>query len=116
MNDCEQCPLIKKCINLKHRKVLKGIKHSRTLYVVTKKYKDNLSEKMKEKINNPVYRELYSRRQQIIEPVFADMTYCKGMNRFTLRTQEKVNTQWQLFCIVHNIGKCVGPIGKEYGK
>ena len=114
-NDCGQCPYIERCINLKHRKAKKGIKHSRTLYVVTRKYKDNLAEKMKEKIDNPVYRELYSRRQQIIEPVFANMTYCKGMNRFTLRTQKKVNIQWQLFCIVHNIWKCVGPIGNKYG-
>jgi hypothetical protein len=29
----------------------------------------------------------------------------KGMNKFTLRGQEKVNTEWQLFCLVHNIEK-----------
>ena len=114
-NDCGQCSNIEKCINIKHRKALKGVKHSRALYVVTRKYKENLSEKMKERIDNPVYRELYSQRQQIIKPVFSNMTYCKGMNRFTVRTQEKVNIQWQLFCIVHNIGKCVGAIGKNYG-
>ncbi|WP_404842443.1 MULTISPECIES: transposase [unclassified Colwellia] len=27
------------------------------------------------------------------------------MNKFTLRGQEKVNTQWQLYCLVHNIEK-----------
>ena len=27
------------------------------------------------------------------------------MNRFTLRGQAKVGTQWQLYCLVHNIEK-----------
>ena len=115
-SDCGQCPHMEECINLKHRKAKKGTKHARSLYVVKRKYEENLSEKMKEKIDNPAYRELYSRRMQIIEPVFANIAYCKGMNRFTLRGQEKVNIQWQLFCIVHNIGKCIGPILREYGK
>ena len=26
------------------------------------------------------------------------------MNRFTLRTKRKVDVQWRLFAIVHNIG------------
>ncbi|HUX21975.1 MAG TPA: transposase, partial [Spirochaetia bacterium] len=28
-----------------------------------------------------------------------------GMNRFTLRGRSKVDTQWKLYCMVHNIGK-----------
>jgi hypothetical protein len=70
---------------------------------------------MRDKIDNPAYREIYSRRMQIIEPVFANMTYCKGMDRFTLRTREKVNIQWLLFTIVHNLSKCVKPLGAIYG-
>jgi hypothetical protein len=27
------------------------------------------------------------------------------MDHFTLRGKEKVDTQWKLFCLVHNIGK-----------
>jgi hypothetical protein len=111
--DCSQCPNIGECINLKHWKAEGGAKHSRTLYIVTQKYTKNLSGEMKKKIDDPAYRELYSRRQQIIEPVFSDITYCKKMNRFTLRTQKKVNIQWQLYCIVHNIGKCAAAIKKK---
>ena len=66
---------------------------------------ENLSQKMREAIDKPRYRKLYSRRLQIIEPVFADITYCKGMGRFTMRGREKVNIQWKLYCILHNIGK-----------
>ncbi|MDR1350236.1 MAG: transposase, partial [Zoogloeaceae bacterium] len=37
-------------------------------------------------------------------PLFAPFP---RMNRFTLRTKRKVNAQWLLYCLVHNIGKCV---------
>jgi hypothetical protein len=106
---------MEKCINVNHRKAKGGTRHSRTLYIVTMKHKENLSERMKEKIDDPAYRELYSRHQQIIEPVFADIRYCKGMDRFTLRGQKKVNIQWQLYCIVHNIGKCRGALMAKHG-
>ena len=98
------------CIN---RKEGKG--EFRALLILQREYDENLSEKMREKIDNPAYREIYSRRMQIIEPVFANMTYCKGMDRFTLRTQKKVNIQWLLFTIVHNIWKCRKPLSLQYG-
>jgi transposase len=100
---------IEKCI--KKRKV-RG--PCRALYIVDKKYENNLSEKMRKKIDDPAYRELYSRRMQIIEPAFSNIAYCKGMNRFTLRSKNKVNIQWQLYCMVHNIGKCTKPLIKKY--
>jgi len=31
------------------------------------------------------------------------MTTNKGMNKFTLCGQEKVNTQWQMVCLVHTV-------------
>jgi len=47
----------------------------------------------------------YSKRLGAIEPVFGNITVNKGMNKFTLRGQEKVNSQWQMYCLVHNIEK-----------
>ncbi len=41
----------------------------------------------------------------IAEPVFANLRHNKRLDRFTLRTQPKVNTQWNLYCLVHNIEK-----------
>jgi hypothetical protein len=38
-----------------------------------------------------------------VEPVFANIRVQKGMNRFTYRGQVKVNIQWLLFCLVHNL-------------
>ena len=99
--DCKGCVYADRCIhsNKKQRK-------QRTLYIPISRYKENLAQKMREKIDTPKYKRIYSHRMQIIEPVFADITYCKGITRFTLRGQAKVNIQWQLYCVVHNIGKC----------
>ena len=46
-------------------------------------------------------------RMGIVEPVFANFRYHKQMNKFTLRTKEKVSIQWLLYSIVHNIEKIV---------
>jgi len=108
--DCAKCTLIEKCIARRN-----GKKSVRTLCIVDKKYEGNSSEKMREKIDNLAYRELYSRRMQIIEPTFSDITYCKGMNRFTLWMERKVDIQWKLYCTVHNIGKCIRLLEMKYG-
>jgi hypothetical protein len=108
---CVNCSKLDKCIARRTSKT-----PVRTLYIIDRKYEENLSEKMREKIDNPACRELYSRRMQIVEPVYSNITYCKGMDRFTLRTKEKVGIQWKMYCMVHNMCKCIKPLGKGYRK
>jgi len=60
---------------------------------------------MKRKIDAWEGRLLYSRRLGIAEPVFGNISTTMGLNWFTLRSKAKVNTQWLLYNIVHNIGK-----------
>ena len=60
---------------------------------------------MKRKIDSPTGRHIYGQRLGTVEPVFGNIESTHGMNRFTLRGTEKVNGQWQLYAIVHNIGK-----------
>ena len=98
---CKDCPYRDKCIRSKNK-----TKEYRTLYICLLRYEENLCQKMREMIDTDEYKKLYSKRLGVIEGVFANITYCKGMRRFTLRGQVKVNTQWTLYCIVHNIGKC----------
>jgi hypothetical protein len=86
--DCKNCRFLFRCVASRGGKT-----HMRTLYLPVSKYTVNLCDNMRKKIDDPAYRELYSRRMQIIEPVFADITYCKGMNRFSLRSKIKVNIQ-----------------------
>lgn len=40
-----------------------------------------------------------------IAKVFGNLRYNKGLDRFTLRGKKKVDAQWKLFCLVHNIEK-----------
>jgi Transposase DDE domain len=60
---------------------------------------------MKRKIDSLFGRFIYSWRLVTAEPVFANITRMRGLDRFTLRGKRKVNAQWLLYCIVHNIGK-----------
>ena len=57
------------------------------------------------KFDSPRGRFLYSRRMGIIEPVFGHIRNALGLKQFSLRTKAKVDIQWKLFCIVHNIKK-----------
>jgi hypothetical protein len=99
--DCRGCFYFEKCISSKSK-----TKNYRTLYIPVSDYAENLAEKMRAKIDNPKYKKIYGRRMQIIEPVFANITYCKGISRFTMRSKAKNDIQWLLYCIMHNIGKC----------
>jgi len=52
-------------------------------------------------------RRQYSRRMAIVEPVFANITTAKRLDRFTLRGRAKVRVQWLLYPLVHNTEKIV---------
>ena len=66
--------------------------------------KDSPIEKMKRKFDTLFGRFIYNKRIAIVQPVFGNLKN-KGMDRFTLRGKKKVNAQWQLFSLVHNIEK-----------
>jgi transposase len=63
------------------------------------------TEKMKQKIDSTIGRAIYDMRLAVGEPPFAHIRSALGLNRFTLRGKKKVNTQWNLYCIVHNLKK-----------
>jgi hypothetical protein len=43
-----------------------------------------------------------------VEPVFANIRHNKRLARLNLRGRAKVNAQWHLYCMVHNIEKLAG--------
>ena len=63
------------------------------------------TERMKQRIDTPAGRARYAQRFATVEPVFANLRHNKGLTRFTLRGRAKVDGQWKLFCLVHNIEK-----------
>jgi len=64
-------------------------------------------ERMKRKIDSEQGREMIGRRFATVEPVFGNLRHNKGLDRFTLRGEVKVDGQWKLCCLVHNIEKLV---------
>ena len=66
---------------------------------------ETYSARMKRKIDTEHGRYQYSRRLAVAEPVFANLCSARGLRRFSHRGRRKVNTQWLLYCLVHNIGK-----------
>ncbi len=49
--------------------------------------------------------ELYRRRQPMIEPVFAQMKFNRGQDRFKRRGRGAVRTEWRLITATHNLLK-----------
>jgi transposase len=96
--DCAACPLRSKCLS-------KPNTSRRYLSVRVDEHETNLIDEMKAKMDSPQGKQIYARRLGIVEPVFANICVQKHMNRFTLRTKSKVDVQWRLFALVHNIGK-----------
>jgi transposase len=96
--DCQVCMVRSKCLHGKGR-------GPRTLNVPLGPDGDNLTKIMIEKIESEKGRRIYPLRMAVVEPVFANMRIQKRLDRFTLRGRIKVNIQWLLYCMVHNIGK-----------
>ncbi len=63
------------------------------------------TDRMKKRIDSPEGRVRYGERFATVEPVFGNLRYNKGLDRFTLRGKAKVDAQCKLFCLVHNIEK-----------
>lgn len=59
--------------------------------------------RMKAKIDSLIGRMISSKRLGTVEPPFGNLRFHKGLDRFTLRGREKVDGQWKLFALVHNI-------------
>ncbi len=63
------------------------------------------SERMRQAVDSTQGRQLYSQRIGTVEPVFANIRHNKHLTRLNHRGRVKVNTQWNLYCMVHNIEK-----------
>jgi transposase len=105
LTDCRQCPDFAKCSWSK--KEQSKLNQGKTMRIVKSNEQGSLSRAMRKKLETVEYQDKYAQRIQIVEPVFANIRHCKGLNRFTLRGKEKVNSQWLLYCMVHNLGKCL---------
>ena len=96
--DCHHCQLRAKCLRYKNAK-----RRHFTYYADASG--NNISQAMVKKIDTQKGRKIYPQRIGIVEPVFANIRVNKRLDKFSLRCQIKVNIQWLLYCMVHNIEK-----------
>jgi transposase len=95
---CMSCELKARC--------MKGrVVNGRCLSVPVGSVPGNLSKAMAAKIDSERGRKIYPLRLAVVEPVFANIRARKRLDHFTLRGKRKVNIQWVLYCMVHNIEK-----------
>jgi transposase len=98
---CGPCPIRHLCLRHPERTPVRQV----VFFTGKNRQSKFHTEQMKRKLDSAEGRRLYGQRFATVEPVFANIRYNKGLNRFTLRGRQKVDTQWKLFCLVHNIEK-----------
>ena len=99
--DCQTCTMRGQC--LKRPSSQRGRQVTR--FEPKARSPSNPSERMKRAIDSERGRRLYSQRIGTVEPVFGNLRHNKRLTRLNLRGREKVNAQWHLYCMVHNIEK-----------
>jgi len=65
----------------------------------------SVKEKMQRKIKTKRGRKKYQTRQKTVEPVFGQIKGVQGFRQFLLRGLEKVQPEWELVCLAHNLKK-----------
>jgi len=98
---CGPCKLRSKCL----RKPDKTLQRQVAYFHASRKIPETATEKMKQKIDSPSGRQIYSKRLGTVEPVFGHIRHTMKLNWFSLRGKIKVNCQWLLFCTLHNLKK-----------
>ena len=102
--DCNHCQLSGQCLK-GPLKANDGRGRQVTRFEPKVKDPTHPSERMRQAIDSPKGRQLYSQRIGTVEPVFGNIRHNKRLTRLNHRGRTKVNTQWNLYCMVHNIEK-----------
>jgi transposase len=62
-------------------------------------------DRMRRKLQTKRGAAIYSKRKTIVEPVFGQIKQARGFRQFLLRGLEKVQGEWAMVCLTHNILK-----------
>jgi transposase len=111
VSQCRQCPMKHQCMkNPSAADAVKG-RGRQVSFIMESQKEATHTDWMKERVDSEYGKYIYSHRMAVVEPVFGNITANKGLKRFSLRGKIKVQGQWQLYCLVHNIEKLA-----NYGK
>jgi transposase len=65
-------------------------------------------DRMKRKLQTKAGKAVYAARKAVVEPVFGQIKQARGFRQFLLRGLKKVQGEWALVCMTHNILKIYG--------
>jgi transposase len=60
-------------------------------------------DRMKRKLQTKAGQAIYAARKCVVEPVFGQIKQARGFRQFLLRGKRKVQGEWALVCLTHNI-------------
>lgn len=111
LTDCRRCAIKNDCMrNPASADTREG--HGRQVSI-TINSRRSATAWMQRRVDSRLGKQIYGHRMSVVEPVFGNIGTNKGLNRFSLRGKEKVQGQWRLYSLVHNIEKLMryGAIG-----
>lgn len=97
---CGPCYLRSRCLKYPDRTEVRQV----AFFSGETRKPETFTSKMKRKIDSLMGKAVYNRRIATVEPVFGHLRNI-GLDRFTLRGRAKVDAQWKLYCMVHNLLK-----------
>ncbi len=100
--DCEHCDDKNKC-RKKSKNKSKKI-GNRTINVYPQ---DEAIKRMRDKLDSEDGKKIYQVRMSTVEPLHGDMQKNRGFIQFVLKGLEKVNIEYNLLAIAHNIRKII---------
>jgi hypothetical protein len=99
--DCLNCRLRGQCLRKPDTTPVRQV----AFFIGTRPGHNAHTAAMKQKIDSDRGKHMIAARFATVEPVFGNLRYNKRLTRFTLRGKAKVDGQWKLYCLVHNIEK-----------
>ncbi len=65
----------------------------------------SVADAMRQKLRSPEGNAVYKMRKAVVEPVFGQIKERRGFRRFLFRGLKKVEAEWQIICLTHNLLK-----------
>ena len=106
LSQCRNCLLKHQCMRRPESADTRTGHGRQVSFMVKSRASESVSVQwMRHRVDSVKGKEIYAERLAVVEPVFGNIRSNKRLDRFSLRSKEKVNGQWQLYCLVHNIEK-----------
>jgi transposase len=94
--DCQSCEIKKLCLAKNNTNGYRELRRD---------YREEYAEKMIEKMATDLAKEMMYTRRITVETVIGNLKSNMGYNRFRLKGLQKVNGEFKLMCIGHNLNK-----------